>query len=134
MEKDEAHMHAPHSLLHSWRAGAIGLAMALLLVTVTRLAYTLPSQAARSPNPHSKHARPTPAIVATPPPISSDWPMYGDNPGFRVVPKRWIVERAFSWIGRHRRMSKDYERQAGSAEAFIYLVGIRLLLARLTRG
>jgi putative transposase len=57
----------------------------------------------------------------------------GDAPGFHVVPKRWIVERTFSWIGRQRRMSKDYERQAGSAEAFIYLVGIRLLLIRLTR-
>jgi putative transposase len=57
----------------------------------------------------------------------------GYGPGFRVVPKRWIVERTFSWIGRQRRMSKDYERQVGSAEAFIYLVGIRLLLARLTR-
>jgi putative transposase len=57
----------------------------------------------------------------------------GYGPGFRVVPKRWIVERTCSWIGRQRRMSKDYERQAGSAEAFIYLVGIRLLLARLTR-
>jgi putative transposase len=57
----------------------------------------------------------------------------GSRPGFRVVPKRWILERTFSWIGRQRRMSKDSERQAGSAEAFIYLVGIRLLLARLTR-
>jgi putative transposase len=58
----------------------------------------------------------------------------GYGPGFRVVPKRWIVERTCSWIGRQRRMSKDDERQAGSAEAFISLVGIRLLLARLTRS
>jgi putative transposase len=58
----------------------------------------------------------------------------GYGPGFRVVPKRWIVERTFSWIGRQRRLSKDYERLTGSAEAFIYLVGIRLLLARLTRS
>lgn len=57
----------------------------------------------------------------------------GYQPGFRVIPKRWIVERTFSWLGRQRRLSKDYERLAGSAEAFIYLVGIRLLLARLTR-
>lgn len=35
-------------------------------------------------------------------------PDLGDRPGFRVVPKRWIVERTFSWLGRHRRMSKDY--------------------------
>jgi putative transposase len=57
----------------------------------------------------------------------------GGEPGFRVIPKRWIVERTFSWRGRQRRLSKDDERHAGSAEAFIYLVGIRLLLARLTR-
>jgi len=57
----------------------------------------------------------------------------GDAPGFHVVLKRWIVERTFSWIGRQRRMNKDYERQAGSAEAFTYLVSIRLLLARLTQ-
>ena len=58
----------------------------------------------------------------------------GYQPGFQVVPKRWIVERTFSWISRQRRMSKDYERQAGSAEAFIYFVGIRLFLRRLTRS
>ena len=61
-------------------------------------------------------------------------PDLGYAPGFRVVPKRWIVERTFSWLGRHRRMSKEYERLASTAEAFVYLVGIRLLLARLTRG
>lgn len=58
----------------------------------------------------------------------------GYRPGFRVIPKRWIVERTFSWLGRQRRLSKDYERLAGSAETFIYLVGIRLLLARLTQS
>jgi putative transposase len=65
------------------------------------------------------------------PDVASD---LGDEPGFRVIPKRWIVERTFSWLGRHRRLSKDYERLTGSAEAFIYLVGIRLVLARLTRN
>ena len=61
-------------------------------------------------------------------------PDLGYAPGFRVVPKRWIVERTFAWLGRHRRMSKDYECLASTAEAFVYLVGIRLLLARLTHG
>jgi putative transposase len=51
-----------------------------------------------------------------------------------VLPRRWVVERTFSWIGRQRRMGKDYERLAGTAEAFIYLVGICLLLARLSRS
>jgi putative transposase len=58
----------------------------------------------------------------------------GDGPGFHVIPKRWIVERTCSWLGRQRRLSKDGERQAGSAEALMYLVGIRLLLARLARS
>jgi putative transposase len=55
----------------------------------------------------------------------------GYESGFKVIPKRWIVERTFSWIGRQRRMSKDYERLVSTEEVFIYLVGIRLLLARL---
>jgi putative transposase len=55
----------------------------------------------------------------------------GYEPGFQVIPKRWIVERTFSWGGRQRRMSKDDERLASTEEAFMYLVGIRLLLARL---
>jgi hypothetical protein len=75
-----------------------------------------------------EHPRYAPDLVAD---LVAD---LGDGPGFRVAPKRWIVERTFSWIGRQRRLSKDDERQAGSAEAFIYLVGIRLLLARLTRS
>lgn len=58
----------------------------------------------------------------------------GFAPGFHVLPRRWVVERTFSWLGRCRRMSKDYERLPASAEAFIYLVGIRLLLVRLTRS
>lgn len=65
------------------------------------------------------------------PDLASD---LGYAPGFRVLPKRWIVERTFSWIGRQRRISKDYERLEGSAEAFIYLVGMRLLRACLTRS
>jgi putative transposase len=55
----------------------------------------------------------------------------GYQPGFQVLPKRWIVERTFSWLGRQRRLSKDYERLASTEEAWIYLVGIRLFLVRL---
>jgi putative transposase len=55
----------------------------------------------------------------------------GYEPGFRVIPRRWVVERTFSWLGRQRRLSKDYERLTSTEEVFIYLVGIRLLLARL---
>jgi transposase len=42
--------------------------------------------------------------------------------GFQVRPRRRVVERTFSWLGRQRRLSKDYERLLGTAEAFIYLV------------
>jgi transposase len=52
---------------------------------------------------------------------------------FEPLPRRWVVERALAWIGRHRRMSKDYERLSSTSEALVYLTSIRLLLARLTR-
>jgi putative transposase len=55
----------------------------------------------------------------------------GYRPGFNVLPRRWVVERSFAWIGRYRRMSKDYERLAATSEAMVYLAGIRLLLGRL---
>jgi transposase len=47
------------------------------------------------------------------------------------LPKRWIVERTFSWLGQNRRMSKDYERLPESAEAFIYVAMSRLMVRRL---
>jgi len=54
-----------------------------------------------------------------------------DVKGFQVLPRRWVVERTFAWMGRHRRLSKDYERQAESAEAFCYYSMIHLMLRRL---
>lgn len=50
--------------------------------------------------------------------------------GFKVVPYRWVVERTFAWLGRCRRLSKDYERNTASSEAFIDWASIRLLLSR----
>lgn len=55
----------------------------------------------------------------------------GGYGGFEVVPRRWVVERTFSWLGRHRRLSKDYERKLHTSEAFIQVAMIRLMLARL---
>jgi hypothetical protein len=52
---------------------------------------------------------------------------------FEPLPNRWIGERSLAWIGRYRRMSKDYERLPSTSEALVYLTSIRLLLARLTR-
>jgi putative transposase len=47
---------------------------------------------------------------------------------FKVLPKRWIVERTFAWISFQRRMSKDYERQAESSQAFVQLSMVRIML------
>jgi putative transposase len=50
---------------------------------------------------------------------------------FKVLKWRWIVERTFAWLGRNRRMSKDYERTEESSESWIYLGMIHLMLRRL---
>ena len=51
--------------------------------------------------------------------------------GFAVQPRRWVVERSFAWLGKYRRLSKDYERDTLSSEAFIYLASISTLLKRI---
>lgn len=52
-------------------------------------------------------------------------------PAFSVLPRRWVVERTFAWLGRYRRLSKDYEELPATEEAWIYLAMTRLMLARL---
>lgn len=52
--------------------------------------------------------------------------------GFAVQPRRWVVERTFAWLGRNRRLSKDYEEQPDSSEAWIYLAMGRILTRRLS--
>lgn len=54
--------------------------------------------------------------------------------GFVVLPKRWIVERTFGWLGRYRRHSKDYERNTASSEAMIYIAMSHVMLRRLARS
>ena len=51
--------------------------------------------------------------------------------GFQVLPWRWVVERTFAWLGRSRRLSKDYEFEPTSEESWIYLVMTRLMTKRL---
>jgi transposase len=53
--------------------------------------------------------------------------------GFAPLPKRWIVERTFSWLNRCRRLAKDVENLARTALAFLRLAMIRLMLRRLAR-
>jgi putative transposase len=52
--------------------------------------------------------------------------------GFVVLHRRWVIERTFAWLGRHRRLSKDYERSPRVSEAWIRLAMIRLMLRRLS--
>ena len=53
--------------------------------------------------------------------------------GFQVLKRRWVVERTFAWLGRYRRLSKDYEVLPASEEAWIYLATTNLLVRRLAR-
>jgi putative transposase len=55
----------------------------------------------------------------------------GFQPGFHVLPPRWVVERTLAWLGRSRRLSRDDERLPTSREALIYVTSMRLLLHRL---
>jgi putative transposase len=54
-----------------------------------------------------------------------------ESTGFVLLPKRWVVERTFAWLGRARRLSKDYERRTDSSECMIRLRGIQLPLDRM---
>lgn len=54
-----------------------------------------------------------------------------DISGFVVLPKRWIVERTFGWLGRYRRLSKDYEGRMDNSEAMILIAMINLMSRRL---
>ena len=66
--------------------------------------------------------------------MSVDWQQVLPPKGFhQVLPRRWVVERTFSWIDQNRRMSKDYERLCASGEAFVYAAMSRLMVRRLIR-
>jgi transposase len=54
--------------------------------------------------------------------------------GFEVLPKRWVVERTFAWLGRCRRFGKDYENRTRNALAFLKLAAIRNMLRKLCNG
>lgn len=90
----------------------------------------------------------TAEIVRRPPKPRYVWVKEGEEPdwddlrargllaeaGFKVLPRRWVVERSFSWVGHNRRMSKDYERLPETGEAFIYVAMSRLMVRRLARS
>jgi transposase len=53
--------------------------------------------------------------------------------GFEVLPRRWVVERTFAWLGRCRRLAKDFEKTIQSAQAWITIAHIRLVTRRIAR-
>jgi transposase len=56
-----------------------------------------------------------------------------DMKGFLMLPRRWVVERTFSWFGRNRRLAKDFENLAESLLAFVTLACIQIAIRRLAR-
>ena len=54
-----------------------------------------------------------------------------DQVGFQVLPRRWVVERTFAWLGRFRRLSKDYEKCTMSSEGVVYIASIHTMLRRI---
>jgi putative transposase len=63
-----------------------------------------------------------------------DWWRLMPPRGFRVLPRKWVVERTFAWICHNRRMAKDYERLCATGEAFVYAAMTRLMVRRLARA
>jgi putative transposase len=56
-----------------------------------------------------------------------------DVKGFKVLPHRWVVERTFGWLGRYRRLSKDYEGLTESSQALIYAAMIHIMVRRVAK-
>jgi transposase len=57
-----------------------------------------------------------------------------DMKGFVVPPRRWVVERTFSWFGRNRRLARDFENLTKTLGAFVALASVQLSLRRLARA
>lgn len=53
--------------------------------------------------------------------------------GFKVLPRRWVVERTLAWLSRYRRLSKDYEYLCNTSENMLFLAATRTLLKRLVK-
>ena len=74
------------------------------------------------------------AAVAKVPPLRMEIVKRSDDTkGFVVLPRRWVVERTFSWFGRNRRLAKDFENLAETLGGFVALASIQLALRRLAR-
>ena len=74
------------------------------------------------------------AVAKVPPPRMEIVKRSDDMKGFVVLPRRWVVERTFSWFGRNRRFAKDFENLAETLATFVTLASIQLALRRLARA
>ena len=74
---------------------------------------------------------PKPRGVWTTEDAEIDWTKVLPQPGFRVLPRRWVVERTFAWLNQNRRLSKDYEVLPETSESWVYVAMSRLMLRRL---
>ena len=66
--------------------------------------------------------------------LNSVWPVVlrpKETRKFVVLPRRWVVERTFSWLSHSRRLSKSYERLTRTDETWVYIAMIRIMLRRL---
>jgi transposase len=81
------------------------------------------------------NARQVESVVASQPPLRIEIVKRPDaSSGFIVLPRRWVVERTFSWFGRNRRLARDYENLADTLVAFITLACIQFAVRRLARA
>jgi transposase len=81
------------------------------------------------------HARQVDAVVAKVPALRLQIVKRTDDAkGFVVLPRRWVVERTFSWFGRNRRLAKDFENLAETLVAFVAIASIQIALRRLARA
>ena len=91
-----------------------------------------------TPFPSSRRSSPTAATPGSGLPAPPPSPLRSfadpDQVGFAVQPRRWVVERFFAWIGRNRRLAKDFEATLKSARAFLYAASIMLLTRRLAQS
>ena len=51
--------------------------------------------------------------------------------GFRLLPRRWVVERTLAWLNRNRRLAKDFEASIASAKAWVYIASVQLIIRRI---
>jgi transposase len=60
-----------------------------------------------------------------------DGSCHPEQAGFKVLPRGWVVERTFAWLGRYRPLSKDHERCTTRSKGVIYIVSIHTMLKRI---